>query len=83
MLTMKDVVREGHVSLSTVAKPVAIPLQEEDVKLMKDMLQFVINSQNPQLAQRYKLRESVGIAAPQLNLSKRIILLNFRIMIFF
>ncbi len=73
MITMKDVIREGHPTLAQVANEVALPLQADDIKLMNDMVQFVINSQNPKLAEKYKLRESVGVAAPQLNLSKRII----------
>lgn len=73
MITMKDIIREGHPTLSKVASEVAIPLSKEDVQLMKDMLQFIINSQTPEVAKKYQLRESVGLAAPQLNLDKRII----------
>ena len=46
---------------------------EEDIKLMNEMVQFIINSQTPEIAEKYQLRESVGLAAPQLNLDKRII----------
>ena len=73
MITMKDIIREGHPTLAKVATEVPIPLSKEDVKLMNDMLQFIINSQTPESAEKYQLRESVGLAAPQLNLDKRII----------
>ena len=73
MITMKDIIREGHPTLAQVATEVPIPLSKEDVKLMNDMLQFIINSQTPEIAEKYQLRESVGLAAPQLNLDKRII----------
>ena len=73
MITMKDIIREGHPTLAKVATEVPIPLSKEDVKLMNDMLQFIINSQTPEIAEKYQLRESVGLAAPQLNLDKRII----------
>ncbi|WP_235070065.1 peptide deformylase [Turicibacter sp. TJ11] len=73
MITMKDIIREGHPTLAKVATEVSIPLSKEDVKLMKDMVQFIINSQTPEIAEKYQLRESVGLAAPQLNLDKRII----------
>ena len=73
MITMKDIIREGHPTLSLKAEEVAIPLSEEDIKLMKDMLQYIKNSQNEQFAAKHNLRESVGLAAPQLNILKRII----------
>jgi len=73
MITMKDIIREGHPTLSLKAEEVAIPLSEENVQLMKDMLQYIKNSQNEAFAERHNLRESVGLAAPQLNLLKRII----------
>jgi len=73
---MKDIIREGHPTLTKVADEVSLPLSEEDIQLMKDMIQFIINSQTPEIAERYDLRESVGLAAPQLNLNKRIIAIH-------
>lgn len=73
MITMKDVIREGHPTLRQSAKPVAIPLNAEDIQLMKDMLQYIKDSQNEELAEKHELRESVGLAAPQLNILKQII----------
>jgi peptide deformylase len=32
---------------------------------LADMIEFVKNSQNPELAEKYKLRPGVGLAAPQ------------------
>ena len=71
MITMKNVIKEGHKTLTTVAKPVKIPLSRADKQLLKDMLQFVKNSQDPDLVEKYELRPAVGIAAPQVNVSKR------------
>ena len=71
MITMKNVIREGHKTLTTVAKPVKLPLSKADKRLLQDMLQFVKNSQNPELVEKYELRPAVGIAAPQVNVSKR------------
>lgn len=73
MITMKDIIREGHPGLSQVAKEVSLPISTEDIQLMKDMLEFIINSQNPETATLYQLRPSVGLAATQLNIQKRII----------
>ncbi|CCV63822.1 Peptide deformylase [Alteracholeplasma palmae J233] len=71
MILMKDIIKEGHKTLTTVAKEVKFPMSLEDKKLAFDLLQYVINSQNEDLAKQYGLRPGVGIAAPQVNQSKR------------
>ena len=35
------------------------------------MMEFLENSQNPEIAKKYHLRAGVGLAAPQVNVSKR------------
>lgn len=73
MITMDDIIREGHPTLRAVAKEVPIPPIAEDVELGKEMLQFLKNSQDPVKAEELNLRGGVGLAAPQLDISKRII----------
>jgi peptide deformylase len=70
---MKDIVREGNPVLREVAKPVPVPLSDEDKQTAKRMLEFLINSQNPEIAEKYSLRPGVGLAAPQIGLSKQMI----------
>jgi peptide deformylase len=70
---MDDIVRDGHPSLRTVAEPVQMPASEEDQKILQEMLEYVINSQNPEIAAKYGLRPGIGLAAPQINISKRMI----------
>ena len=36
-------------------------------------MEYVQNSQNPELVQQYNLRPGIGLAAPQINVSKRMI----------
>ena len=71
MLTMKDVIREGHPTLSLVAKEVLLPLSEEDKTLLIALHEYVINSTDEQMLKTSDFRPSVGIAAPQVNISKR------------
>ncbi|WP_227935654.1 peptide deformylase [Alkalihalobacillus deserti] len=71
MLTMKDIVREGDPVLRKIAEEVPLPASAKDKKILKDMLDFVINSQDPELAEQYELRPGVGVAAPQIGISKR------------
>lgn len=77
MLTMKDVVREGHSILRTVTEEVSLPLSEEDRDTLERMLQFLKNSQDPKLAKKYKLREGVGLSANQIGLNKRMFVMYF------
>ncbi|MFD1735641.1 peptide deformylase [Bacillus salitolerans] len=76
MITMKDVIREGHPTLRQVAKEVKLPPTEEEKNTLKEMLEFVINSQDPEIAAKYQLRPGIGIAAPQINVSKRMIAIH-------
>lgn len=73
MITMDDIVREGHPTLREVAKEVPFPLSQEDIELGEKMTEFLKNSQDPELSEKYGLRGGVGLAAPQLAISKRII----------
>lgn len=72
MITMKDIIREGHPTLRKQAEKVSFPLTEEEQKLTDDMMTFLKNSQDDELAEKYELRSGVGLAAPQLNISKQI-----------
>lgn len=76
MITMDDIIREGHPTLRLVAEAVPVPLTTEDLTLGEEMMTFLKNSQDPELAEKYNLRGGVGIAAPQLNISKKIIALH-------
>ena len=73
MLTMEDIIRDGHPSLRKVAADVQMPPSEEDKQILKSLLEYVQNSQNEEIATKYDLRPGVGLAAPQINISKRMI----------
>ncbi|MFC3884275.1 peptide deformylase [Bacillus songklensis] len=73
MITMKDVIKEGHPTLRAVAEEVVLPASEEDKETLQSLIEYVINSQNPEIAEKYGLRPGIGLAAPQINVSKRMI----------
>jgi len=73
VLTMKDVIREGHPTLALKSKEVELPLSKEDKDTLKLMMEFLENGQNEEIAEKYELRPGVGLAAPQINISKRMI----------
>ncbi|PSL50855.1 peptide deformylase [Salsuginibacillus halophilus] len=77
MITMKDIVREGHPVLREVAEAVELPPTEENKETLEEMLQFLKNSQDPETAEAYDLRSGVGLAAPQIGVKKRLIAVHF------
>lgn len=73
MITMKDIIKDGHPTLRKVAEEVNLPPSEEDKKILEEMLEFLKNSQDPEISEKYGLRPGIGLAAPQINVSKRMI----------
>jgi peptide deformylase len=73
MLTMDNIVRDGHPSLRKVAEEVPLPASDEDKATLERMLEYVKNSQNPEVAEKYGLRPGIGLAAPQIDVEKRMI----------
>lgn len=67
MLTMKDVIREGHPNLREKAVAVKLPLDADTIALLKQMRQFLLHSQDPVMIEEYDFRPGVGLAAPQVN----------------
>ncbi|MFV0555601.1 MAG: peptide deformylase [Lactovum sp.] len=73
LINMEDIIREGNPTLREVTKKVTLPLSDEDILLGEKMLQFLKNSQDETISEKMGLRSGVGIAAPQLEISKAII----------
>jgi len=73
MITSKDIIKEGHPTLRKKADEVPMPASEEDKKVLESLLEYVKMSQNPELAEKYGLRPGIGLAAPQINVPKRMI----------
>lgn len=74
---MKNIIVEGHPTLKKIGKEIKIPLSQSDKRLAKDLLDFIKNSQDSMLREKYNLKEAVGIAAPQINISKKMFALHF------
>lgn len=65
MILMHDIVRDGKPVLRQVAEPLTFPLSDKYKKLADNMMEYLINSQNPKVAEKHQLRAGVGLAAPQ------------------
>ncbi|WP_182199031.1 peptide deformylase [Paraliobacillus salinarum] len=77
MITMNDIVREGNPVLEQIAEPIEIPISDQDKNTLEKMLQYLKNSQDEAIAEEYNLRPGVGLAAPQIGISKRMIAVHF------
>ena len=73
LIDMDDIIREGNPTLRAVAEDVTFPLSDQETILGEKMMQFLHHSQDPVMAVKLGLRGGVGLAAPQLDISKRII----------
>lgn len=76
MILMKDIVREGHPALRKQAEALSFPLTKEEHKLGNDLLDYVKNSQDPDLSEKYSLRPGIGLAAPQVSASVQMFALH-------
>ncbi|PLS16516.1 peptide deformylase [Bacillus sp. M6-12] len=73
MITMKDIIKEGHPTLRKVAAEVHLPASDEDKKILTSLMEYVQNSQDPEISEKYGLRPGIGLAAPQIDVAKRMI----------
>ena len=76
MITMDDIIRDDNPNLRKVASEISFPMDDKLKELAGEMTQFLKNSQDEELAERYGLRAGVGIAAPQLDVSKRMFVVH-------
>lgn len=72
MLKTNEIIDEKDPRIRMISEEVSFPLKEEDKKLIADMIEYLKNSQIPELVEKYDLRPGMGMAAVQLGVLKRI-----------
>lgn len=75
MYTMKDILREGNPILKKHSELVPLPLSEENKKVMEQMIEYIFNSIDTELSKKYNLRPAVGIAAPQVGVNLKMLVI--------
>lgn len=70
MFLMKDITRDGNPVLRNQSEKVEFPLSETDKKLAKDLMDYLVISQDEEENKKYNLRPGVGLAAPQVGVNK-------------
>ena len=71
MITNDDIIKDGNEILRLVSKPVTLPLTKKDLSTGKKMLKYLEYSQDEKKSKKYNLTAGVGLAAPQIAISKR------------
>lgn len=71
-----DICKEGNPLLRVKCSEVTIPLNSSDLDCLKQLLQYLIISENEELAKQYNIRPGVGIAASQVGVTKRMFAMN-------
>ncbi len=76
MLTMKDILREGNQVLKNKSVDVEIPLSKENKETIEEMIEYIFNSIDPEISEKYNLRPAVGLAAPQIGKNIKMLVMN-------
>lgn len=71
MILRKDIIVDGDPKLRRKSEDVVFPLSKEDEKTIQDMIEYIDNSQDEELAKKLDIVPGVGIAAPQLGVLKK------------
>lgn len=69
-ITMKDIKKEGAPILRKQLHPVSLPVSKETKIELECMLMYLKNSQDPDIAKKYKLRPGSGLSANQVGINK-------------
>ena len=75
MLKMKDILDEKDKRLHLISEEVTFPLSKEDIKNIELMEEYLVNSQIEERAEKYDLRPGMGMAAIQIGIPKRYIVI--------
>lgn len=75
MITMENILREPHELLRKKSTDVLLPLTEETKTIIEDMIDYIFNSIDPEISKKYKLRPAVGLAAPQIGVNQKMLVI--------
>lgn len=71
MINYNSIINETNSNLRKKSADVKIPLSDEDIKTMHEMHDYLVNGYDEEKAQKLNIRPGVGIAAPQINILKK------------
>ena len=75
MLKTKDILDEKDKRLRKISKEITFPMDKKDLENIELMEEYLYNSQIEELAEKYDLRPGMGMAAIQIGVDKRYIVI--------
>ena len=75
VLKMEDILDEKDKRLRLISEEVTFPMLNEDLKNIDLMEEYLVNSQIEELSEKYDLRPGMGMAAIQIGVAKRYIVI--------
>ncbi|MBQ1522296.1 MAG: peptide deformylase [Erysipelotrichaceae bacterium] len=72
-ITASDIVMDGEKVLREKAVDVELPLSKKDKQILTDLITYVRNSRDEEYREKYNVKASVGIAAPQIGISRKLL----------
>lgn len=69
----QSIIKDNDPRIRVKSEDVSLPLSNEDRDLLLSMLEYVENSQDSELCEKYDLSPAVGIAAIQLGIAKKML----------
>jgi peptide deformylase len=77
---MLRIVKDNAKSIHSPSKEVDLPLAPEKKALLDEMLAYLKESQDPAFREKNpKIREGIGLAAPQIGLNERMLVISYPI----
>lgn len=77
---MLRIVKDNAKSIHSPSKEVDLPLTPEKKALLDEMLAYLKESQDPAFREKNpKIREGIGLAAPQIGLNERMLVISYPI----
>lgn len=74
---MEDIIRDDQASLREKSIKTFLPPTIQTKETLNEMLEFLKNSQDEEIAEKYNLRAGVGVAAPQIGINEQLLVVHF------
>ncbi len=76
LITDDMITKDPDPILRQKCEDVVLPLSDEDIQTIEDMLTYLRGSHDEEYCAKYNIRASVGIAAPQIAICKKILVVS-------
>lgn len=76
---MFKIVKDTNQSIREKSSDVDLPPSKDDIKLLKNMINYLKLSQDEKYAEKHNIRPGVGLAAPQIGINRKMIAIYYEL----